>query len=132
MYRLMASVGVAAVLALAAPVMAQAPAAPSTAGPVTLIQAGRLLDRPGQAPRGPSTVVVRDGLIVEIRDGFVDAAAFPGATVIDQRDRFVLPGLIDSHVHLVSDLGGQAGFLSGVTENLPATPIARRRTPRRR
>ena len=120
MYRLMASVAAGAVLALAAPATAQAQAAPVTAGPITLIQAGRLLDRPGQAPRGPSTVVVRDGLIVEIRDGFVDAAAFPGATVIDQRDRFVLPGLIDSHVHLVSDLGGQAGFLSGITENLPA------------
>lgn len=117
MHRLMASAGVAAVLVLAAPVTAQAQA---QAGPVTLVQAGRLLDRPGQAPRGPSTVVVQDGRIVEIRDGFVDAAAFPGATVIDQRERFVMPGLIDSHVHLVSDLGGQAGFLSGVTENLPA------------
>jgi len=94
-------------------------ASPDAGGPVTLVQAGRLLDLPGQASRGPSTVVVRDGRIVEIRDGFVDAAAFPGATVIDQRGRFVLPGLIDSHVHLVSDLGGQAGFLSGVTENLP-------------
>jgi imidazolonepropionase-like amidohydrolase len=121
MHRLTASVAGAAVLALAAPVTAQAQAqAGSAAGPVTLVQAGRLLDRPGQAPRGPSTVVVRDGRIVEIRDGFVDAAAFPGATVIDQRERFVMPGLIDSHVHLVSDLGGQAGFLSGVTENLPA------------
>jgi imidazolonepropionase-like amidohydrolase len=119
MHRLTASVAGAAVLALAAPVTAQAQAG-SAAGPVTLVQAGRLLDRPGQAPRGPSTVVVRDGRIVEIRDGFVDAAAFPGATVIDQRERFVMPGLIDSHVHLVSDLGGQAGFLSGVTENLPA------------
>ncbi len=118
MHRLMVSVGVAAVLALATPVMAQAQAA-AEAGPVTLVQAGRLLDRPGQAPRGPSTVVVRDGRIVEIRDGFVDASTFPGATVIDQRERFVLPGLIDSHVHLVSDLGGQAGFLSGITENLP-------------
>ena len=118
MHRLTASAGVAAVLMLAAPVMAQEQAV-SGAGPVTLVQAGRLLDRPGQAPRGPSTVVVRDGRIVEIRDGFVDAAAFPGATVIDQRERFVMPGLIDSHVHLVSDLGGQAGFLSGVTENLP-------------
>ncbi|MFY8164467.1 MAG: amidohydrolase family protein [Brevundimonas sp.] len=117
MHRLMASAGVAAVLVLAAPVTAQAQA---QAGPVTLVQAGRLLDRPGQAPRGPSTVVVQDGRIVEIRDGFVDAAAFPGAIVIDQRERFVMPGLIDSHVHLVSDLGGQAGFLSGVTENLPA------------
>ena len=121
MHRLTASVAGAAVLALAAPVTAQAQAqAGSAAGPVTLVQAGRLLDRPGQAPRGPSTVVVRDGRIVEIRDGWVDAAAFPGATVIDQRERFVMPGLIDSHVHLVSDLGGQAGFLSGVTENLPA------------
>jgi len=118
MHRLTASAGVAAVLMLAAPVMAQEQAV-SGAGPVTLVQAGRLLDRPGQASRGPSTVVVQDGRIVEIRDGFLDAAAFPGATVIDQRDRFVLPGLIDSHVHLVSDLGGQAGFLSGVTENLP-------------
>ena len=118
MHRLTASAGVASVLMLAAPVMAQEQAV-SGAGPVTLVQAGRLLDRPGQAPRGPSTVVVRDGRIVEIRDGFVDAAAFPGATVIDQRERFVMPGLIDSHVHLVSDLGGQAGFLSGVTENLP-------------
>ena len=121
MHRLTASVAGAAVLALAAPVTAQAQAqAGSAAGPVTLVQAGRLLDRPGQAPRGPSTVVVQDGRIVEIRDGFVDASAFPGATVIDQRERFVMPGLIDSHVHLVSDLGGQAGFLSGVTENLPA------------
>lgn len=118
MHGLMASVGIAAVLALAAPAMAQT-AAPTPTGPVTLIHAGRLLDRPGQAPRGPSTVVVREGLIVEIRDGFVDAAAFQGATVIDQRDRFVLPGLIDSHVHLVSDLGGQAGFLSGITDTLP-------------
>ena len=118
MHKLMASVGVAAVMALATPVMAQS-AAPAADGPVTLIHAGRLLDRPGQAPRGPSTVIVRDGLIAEVRDGFAEASAFPGATVIDQRDRFVMPGLIDSHVHLVSDLGGQAGFLSGVTDNLP-------------
>ncbi len=122
MHRLMASAGVAAVLALAAPVMAQAQAqAAAEAGPVTLIQAGRLLDRPGQAPRGPSTVVVRDGRIVEIRDGFVDASAFPGATVIDQRDRFVLPGLIDSHVHLGTSQAGQAGLIARFTESVATT-----------
>ncbi|AYG94402.1 amidohydrolase family protein [Brevundimonas naejangsanensis] len=100
-----------------------APVAPTGAAPaagvVTLIQAGRLLDRPGRTPRGPSTLVVRDGKVVEIRDGFVDASAFPGAVVVDQRDRFVLPGLIDSHVHLVSDVAGQAGFLAEITDNLP-------------
>lgn len=94
-------------------------AAAQPQGVVTLIQAGRLLDRPGHAPRGPSTLVVRDGLILEVREGFVDAAAFPGATVIDQRDRFVLPGLIDTHVHLVSDIAGEAWLVAEVTENLP-------------
>lgn len=113
--------GAAAAALTAGSAWGQAPA-PTAApeGPTTLIQAGRLLDRPGRAPRGPSTLVIRDGKVVEIRDGFVDATAFPGATVIDQRGRFVLPGLIDSHVHLVSDLGGQAGLVSEVTETLPA------------
>jgi len=79
---------------------------------IVVVQAGRLLDRPGRAPRGPSTIVVRDGRVSEILDGFVDV---PGSLrVIDQRARFVLPGLIDSHVHLHSDTGGQLGQLESV------------------
>ena len=45
-----------ATLLMAAPVMAQ-----TSTGEIVLVQAGRLLDRPGQAPRGPSTIVIRDG-----------------------------------------------------------------------
>ena len=120
MNTLMASLGGLALLALTVGAAgAQTPPAASASGPVTLIQAGRLLDRPGQAPRGPSTIVVRDGRIVEVRDGFVDASTFPGATVIDQRNRFVLPGLIDSHVHLTSDRAGQAGLLADFTDSIP-------------
>jgi len=107
----------AAVLMAAAPAMAQTPA---PAGETVLVQAGRLLDRPGQAPRGASTLVIRDGVVVEVRDGFVGVDAMPGARVIDLRDRFVLPGLIDSHVHLVSDRAGQEGLLAEFTDNLPA------------
>lgn len=65
---------------------------------VTFIHAGQLLDRPGQPPRGPSTIIVKDGRIAEVRDGIVEAGE--GQRVVDLRDAFVLPGLIDSHVHL--------------------------------
>jgi imidazolonepropionase-like amidohydrolase len=86
-------------LVLTAPAVAQTAPAPK----VTFIHAGALLDRPGQAPRGNSTIVVRDGKVAEVRDGFVPAEA--GAATVDLRDRFVLPGLIDLHVHLLG-IGG--------------------------
>ena len=91
---------------------APAPVAAAATQNIVVVHAGRLLDHPGRAPRGPSTIVIRDGRISEVRDGFVDV---PGSQrVIDQRTRFVLPGLIDSHVHLVSDTGGQLGQLEDV------------------
>ncbi|MFC5577891.1 amidohydrolase family protein [Lysobacter niabensis] len=94
----------------------------SAEGSWTLVQAGSLLDRPGQAPRGPSTVLVRDGRVVAVREGHVGANAFEGApasaTVIDLRDRFVLPGLIDSHVHLTSDKAGIEGQLEDVSKGV--------------
>lgn len=76
-----------------------APAPAPAASPVTTyIHAGKLLDRPGQPPRDKATVIIRDGKVVEVRDGF--AAPEAGATLIDLKDRFVLPGMIDMHVHL--------------------------------
>jgi imidazolonepropionase-like amidohydrolase len=82
---------------------------------VTVIHAGAVLDRPGKAPRGNATIVVKDGRIVSVEGGF--AAAPAGATLIDLKDRFVLPGLIDSHVHLSSDRAGQEGLLSSFTDS---------------
>jgi imidazolonepropionase-like amidohydrolase len=73
--------------------------APAQAPPRTIfIQAGRLLADPGTGRvLSDRTIVVRDGKVAEIRDGFVGAGE---GEVIDLRDSFVLPGLIDSHVHL--------------------------------
>jgi len=81
-----------------------------------VVQAGQLLDRPGAAPRAASTLLIVDGEVVEVRDGHhgPDAFAVAGARLVDLREYFVLPGLIDSHVHLTSDLGGVAGQLAAV------------------
>jgi imidazolonepropionase-like amidohydrolase len=78
-------------------------AAAQDAPEVTYVHAGRLLDRPGEAARGPSTVIVRDGKVAEVREGHVAPEA--GAKVVDLKDKFVLPGLIDMHVHLLG-IGG--------------------------
>lgn len=85
---------------------------------VTLVHAGKLLDRPGHAPRGASTLVIRGGKVEAVRDGFV-ADGFPDATIIDLRNHFVLPGLIDSHVHLDSDKAGEEGLLESLTKSVP-------------
>lgn len=91
----------AAALAVAAPAMAQTAGQAAAPAPATYIHAGQLLDRPGQAPRGNATIIVRGGKVVEVRDGFVAPEA--GARLVDLKDRFVLPGLIDLHVHLFAD-----------------------------
>ena len=94
-------------IALALALVAATPAAAQTNAPtaprVTYIHAGQLLADPGKAPRGNSTIVVRDGKVAEVRDGFV--APEGGAELVDLKDRFVLPGLIDLHVHLLG-IGG--------------------------
>ena len=64
-----------------------------------IIHAGTLLAVPGEAPATRQSVLIQDGKILEIRDGFVDAEN-DTTTVIDLSDKFVLPGLMDMHVHL--------------------------------
>ncbi len=97
------------------PPPARMPAPPGEPG-VTVIHAGTLLDRPGRPPRRNASIVVRDGRVESVQDGFIDPPA--GARLIDLRDRFVLPGLIDSHVHLDSDRAGNEGFIAGFTDSV--------------
>lgn len=76
---------------------AQAPGKPTT----TVIHAGAVLAIPGEAPLGPQTIVVRDGRIVSVEAGLKPAANFAtGSRLVDLSDKFLLPGLIDLHMHL--------------------------------
>jgi imidazolonepropionase-like amidohydrolase len=61
----------------------------------TLIRNARLLDVVAGDYRVGTDVVVADGLIADVGKGL----AAHGAEVIDARDRVVMPGLMDAHVH---------------------------------
>ena len=106
------------VLGMAAALAASGAAAQS----VTLVQAGKVLDQPGKPPRGAATIVITDGRITAVRDGWItlEAAGAPGAKVLDLKSLFVLPGLIDSHVHLDSDTAGVEALVDAVTLSPPA------------
>jgi len=66
----------------------------------TLIYAGHVLDVPGNPAKKDQTIIINDGKIVGIESGFV---IDDDALILDHRDMFFLPGLIDSHVHLRGD-----------------------------
>lgn len=78
-------------------------ATPGLAG-TTVIHADRVVTDADAPVRGQSTVIVTDGRIVSIQDGFVDGPA--GAEKVDLAGKTLVPGLTDLHVHLTGDPGG--------------------------
>jgi imidazolonepropionase-like amidohydrolase len=66
------------------------------------IQAGHLIVDAAAPERGASTVIVDNGRIARIENGFTAPA---GAIVVDERGRTVMPGMTDAHVHLTGTSG---------------------------
>lgn len=86
----------------------------------TVIHAGHLIAEPGKPDALRQSIVIEGDKIVAIKDGFV-----PGDTVINLEDAWVMPGLIDMHVHLtgVLDLNREAG--PQIAEAFMARPAER-------
>jgi imidazolonepropionase-like amidohydrolase len=87
---------------------AAATASPASAADIAIIHAGKLLAVPGSPPREAQTIVIRDGTIASVVAGYVEGpeagvAEGDAARVYDLKDHFVLPGLIDSHVHITGE-----------------------------
>jgi imidazolonepropionase-like amidohydrolase len=73
---------------------------------VTIIHAGTVMLIPGESHASEQTIVVSDGMITSVHDGYIS----PGrdgisnnATVIDLRDYTVMPGFMDMHTHLTGE-----------------------------
>lgn len=76
---------------------------------ILVIKNGTLIDGTGSRPRPNGRIVIRGGKIAEVgpeapsdQDG--------GAGFIDAAGRFILPGLIDGHVHLSMFQGAPSGI----------------------
>ncbi|MCA1585948.1 MAG: amidohydrolase family protein [Acidobacteria bacterium] len=74
-----------------------APAITPAQGPLTVIRGVTLIDGTGRAPLAGVTVVIEGNRIKEVGTT-VQAPA--GATTIDGAGKFLIPGLIDAHIHL--------------------------------
>lgn len=69
-----------------------------------IVHAGELMAVPGEQVKKKQSVVVKDGIIASVEDGYrsrldIHVAKADSVRVIDLRSGFVLPGLIDGHVH---------------------------------
>lgn len=73
---------------------------------VTVIHAGTLLADPAAKPLSEQTLVITDGKISQVSPGYLSfETVAPGAKYVDLKQGFVMPGLMDMHVHLQGELG---------------------------
>jgi len=67
-----------------------------------VVHAGVLLADPDIEPKSGQSILIEGERIKEVSGGFIDPP--PGGELIDLSKKFVLPGLIDCHVHLTAQL----------------------------
>lgn len=68
-----------------------------------IVHAGHLLAVPGEGYLTEQTILIKDGRIASVKPGY--KLEVRGIPVIDLKNAYVVPGLIDSHVHITGENG---------------------------
>lgn len=80
----------------------------------TYLQCGAIIDVASGKTLSDKTIVVSGNTIVAIKDGFISGSV--NDEVIDLKDKTVLPGFIDMHVHMESEFNPQV-YIKKFTNN---------------
>ena len=78
-----------------------------------VLRNANVIDGVSPQPKLNMTVVIRDGKIESIQAN--GGAAPAGATVLDLKGKWLLPGYIDAHVHIADLRAARAALTSGAT-----------------
>ena len=74
-----------------------------------LIRSGTVIDGTGQPPRANGAIVVEGNKIAGVFSAGSSWTARPSDVVIDAEGKYIMPGMIDGHVHLSSHQGALPG-----------------------
>ncbi len=69
-----------------------------------LIEDVVLIDGTGRQPVNQVSVLVRDNRVAEIKRGKFDPSGLENAQVIDGAQKYLIPGLMDVHIHLAGSI----------------------------
>src|SRR5262249_35089563 len=65
-----------------------------------LVRGGTLIDGTGGSPIANARILITDGRIARVWSGDAGAPSLPtGTEIVEAGGKFIIPGLIDSHVH---------------------------------
>jgi imidazolonepropionase-like amidohydrolase len=110
--RLLLAAGAAAAVVVAGTLAVRAQTPPVPPAPLMLTNASVVDVATGEIRRG-QTIVLRDGRIVSLGTAAPPFGAAPPR--VDLGGRYVVPGLIDAHVHIATAAAMRAALESGVT-----------------
>ena len=85
-------------------------------GQDTYIYAGKIFDSKSGKIIENKTVIIEGNNINSIRNGFIDPES-EDINIIDLKSKTLIPGLIDFHVHMESESGGQERYINRFQDN---------------
>ena len=74
------------------------------AAQTTYILCGKLIDTKSGKISTEKTILVKENKIIDVKDGYIMPK---GGVLIDLRDKVVMPGLIDMHVHIEQEFSAR-------------------------